>query len=615
MVLTELGVSRRHVRLFTRGGRLHVEDPGHHRTLLNDQPLTEPREVKSGDLLALGPVVLKVEPLAPREAPPIDRGETRVAPPDPGEAPDLHRQPTAPAQGGRSGQKTVPIDRAPTAPLPSPIDREPTDPLQATEAAEPAPAPVLPPLPSSLIARLQQEANALSRSETPLEEGALTPHDAPIFEGRIGAPPLPPPRASLADGAAGRAPAPRAMGEPGPVRGSGVKAALGEPGAPRASGSKSALGEAGAPRASGSRSALGEAGAPRSSGQKARLSAEPTPRASGPKVALGTAGSPRGSGARSALPNVLDDSLRPTAYPQEEPATQVRSQPPSGRRRGWDPRYLAAGVAAVAAVLLLVLAVRWIARADPRADGPEVLADQPLEGSFGAGPGVSWPVADWKRLRLEVSPQPREVVVLHFLAESVSEGELELRLNGTALPFRLEESGLPGAEVERVLPREVLKADGTNALEFRRVPGAQEDAHWRLTRPWLERVALPAVEESTLLETALKYAARGREHLDRSAAGPDSLFQAWRAYRLAWLTVEPVRPPHPLSAEAHAKYEAIGQSLDQRCLALVSAAERSLRERDAKGARDSLDQVSRYFPSGEHRCHNLAVELLKQHGL
>ncbi len=601
MVLTELGVSRRHVRLFTRGGRLHAEDPGHHRTLLNDQPLTEPRELKAGDLLALGPVVLRVDPLAPREAPPIDRGETRVAPPDPGEAPDLHRLPTAPAQGGRSGQKVIPIDRAPTAPLPAPIDREPTDPLRGSDKEEEGPAaPVLPPLPSALIARLQQESSALSRSETPLEEGALTPHDSPVFEGRIGAPPLPPPRASLAESSAGRSPAPRAVGEPGPVRGSGVKASLGDPGAPRAS---------------GSRSALGEAGAPRSSGQKARLPPDPLPRASGPKVALGSNGNPRASGARSALPNVLDDSLRPVSYPQDEPPTQARSQAPAGRRRGLDARYLAAGVAALAAVLLLVLAVRWIARSDPGPGGPEVLGAQPLEGSFGAGPGVTWPVADWKRLRLEVSPQPREVAVLHFVAESVSAGELELRLNGKALDSRFGESGLPGAEVELVLPREVLKTDGTNALEFRRVPGSPVDSHWRLSGPWVERVALPPVEESALLETALKYAARGREHLDRSAAGPDSLYQAWRAYRLAWLTVEPLRPPHPLSAEAHAKYEAIGQSLDQRCLALVSAAERSLRERDAKGARDSLDQVSRYFPSGEHRCHNLAVELLKQHGL
>src|SRR5688500_2062472 len=61
VVLTEIGVSRRHVHLFTRGGKAFAEDGGSHRTLLNDQPLSEPHELRSGDLLALGPVVLKVD--------------------------------------------------------------------------------------------------------------------------------------------------------------------------------------------------------------------------------------------------------------------------------------------------------------------------------------------------------------------------------------------------------------------------------------------------------------------------------------------------------------------------------------------------------------------------
>jgi hypothetical protein len=87
VVLHDSGVSRRHARIFMRGGRHCVMDLGSAGgTLLNGKPLSSEKEqeLRGGDRLAIGPLELLFTPLAYVDDEPTQLGEpTRLTPPRP----------------------------------------------------------------------------------------------------------------------------------------------------------------------------------------------------------------------------------------------------------------------------------------------------------------------------------------------------------------------------------------------------------------------------------------------------------------------------------------------------------------------------------------------------
>ncbi|MEN9798285.1 MAG: hypothetical protein RL653_1981 [Pseudomonadota bacterium] len=78
LVLTDAGVSRKHARLFQRGGRWHVEDSGSaNGTQLNGKRLAGPAPLSTGDKVEVGPVVLAITVL---EAPEEEEEEEAATP-------------------------------------------------------------------------------------------------------------------------------------------------------------------------------------------------------------------------------------------------------------------------------------------------------------------------------------------------------------------------------------------------------------------------------------------------------------------------------------------------------------------------------------------------------
>jgi hypothetical protein len=458
------------------------------------------------------------------------------------------------------------MDRAPTTPHPVSIDRMPTSPAPASvrppvldsNAPTPSgarPAPVLPPVPAALIARLADAA-----PPGPADPLALTPRNAHLSGDEQDGPTEIPEEEEVA--APWPGPKPKLLPEV-PARASGPKSRL--PEAPRAQ------------------------PPPRSSGPKPKLPAEgatpvPTPRPFSPK----------------ARP---DEETTPPPSPPAPPDNvvtdaKVPAMPPRSLRRGW--MFAAAGLA-VGCAVAVALYFFWTSE-------PASLGSVPLRGSFGAGAGVTWSTPAGKTFRYMPGRGPA-VALLHYRAAGLAEGDLELAVNGQPVKS-LEPTGAVAREGELVLPWEAVAA---GAMEVSFIP--RGTTAWRVEAPWVEEIQIPEGGQDALFAEAKKHAARGREFLDRSAASPDALFPAWEEYRLTWITLEPVQPHPALHAEAFAKYAAIGRTLDELCDGLLQAAEHSLTQGDVHSAKETLNSAIRYFPSGEHRCHNRAQQLLSENNL
>ena len=93
MVLHDQGVSRRHARIFTRGGRHYVVDLGSASgTSVNGKGLVRDKEheLRGGDRLGIGPVEFLFSPLKPTERRPAVPAAPAVKPAD--------RAPSSPAR-------------------------------------------------------------------------------------------------------------------------------------------------------------------------------------------------------------------------------------------------------------------------------------------------------------------------------------------------------------------------------------------------------------------------------------------------------------------------------------------------------------------------------------
>jgi hypothetical protein len=126
---------------------------------------------------------------------------------------------------------------------------------------------------------------------------------------------------------------------------------------------------------------------------------------------------------------------------------------------------------------------------------------------------------------------------------------------------------------------------------------------------------LPPLRPDELLERARQKAAGGEKLLDARAEASENLFEAWRAYRAAWLALEAMDPKPELYTVVRQRLELLDRELDSRCGVLLRKARQAIERRQPQEAREALGEVFRYFPGTEHRCHNLALREREQHGL
>ncbi|MHB8873036.1 MAG: FHA domain-containing protein [Myxococcaceae bacterium] len=563
IVLAEVGVSREHARIFEKEGRYFLEDIGSaNGTLLNGARIAGQRELSTGDSVAVGPVVLAFSVLGAEDV------KAAVA-----AAQAAPRKPLRPA-----------LD-PPKAP--GVTERTVTEETQVV-FDEPAPAQPKPPPP-------------------------------------VAAPPLPAPRPPVPSAA----PAPK--GASGPIS------------VPQGS-----LGVASQETRSVARSAV-LMEPPRALVRAAEMDQQETRL----KVPLFTPGDDEITNVPAVAPGpgLVQSPARHglQAGPGEDEGTVSVVESASGA----DPRPLTAAerarrrrlagetlggqlslfwtelsrtakgvVLGLGLVLVGVTAAGfWVVFAPP--DGPKLgaegsrLGPEVVNQSFGLGDGVQFVRPDMKIFNFEFTVPTQAVAVLHYQASDISQDEVSIILNGVEQGMVPPDTSIADRAIEQVLSPKDLRRNATNQLTFDNLKNPPGKESWRVATLWIEVIPVPELPVPELHARAREFARRGKEFYDLRDVGSDNLFKSWKAYRQAWLTLvalpEPSRPE--LFLYVGEQRASLGRELDQKCRTLMLDARRNMQLKNPDKARETLEDVARYFPTTEHHCHNLALQTLNEYQL
>nr|WP_245772389.1 FHA domain-containing protein [Myxococcus fulvus] len=250
-------------------------------------------------------------------------------------------------------------------------------------------------------------------------------------------------------------------------------------------------------------------------------------------------------------------------------------------------------------------------RVEPSSLGLEAVTD-----SFGLGEGVRWEHPDQKSFEFQFVAPTRAVALLHYQASGVSKEEVALVLNGVNLGWVPPDTTTTAErELEHILPASALKRGIVNTFAFDNVRNPPGSETWRVWNLRLEIIPVPELPPEQLLEQAREYASTGRRFFDSKGVGAENLFRAWQQFRFAWITLEALDTRPELYEDVRYQLSQVSSELDHQCAQLMLEFQRSVQFRSAKKARAALQEVSRRFPTTEHRCHNLAKEKAFEHEL
>jgi hypothetical protein len=248
---------------------------------------------------------------------------------------------------------------------------------------------------------------------------------------------------------------------------------------------------------------------------------------------------------------------------------------------------------------------------DTAAKGPEpkVLSSKIIKDSFGYGEEVSWNRPDQKLFSFNLATPTRAVGLVHYQARDISDGEVVVTLNGAEVgrvpadtPDAIER------EIVLLLSPKLLKRNASNDVVFDNVRNPPNKEPWRIWNLWLEVIPLPELSDDEALEQANDFIKQGKKFYDLRDVGSENLFKSWRAYRSAWISLEGLERKPEAYDLVRVQMANAGKMLDQQCAKMMLGVERALQFKDRKKARQTLDDIGRYFPTTEHRCHNLALQ-------
>ena len=307
------------------------------------------------------------------------------------------------------------------------------------------------------------------------------------------------------------------------------------------------------------------------------------------------------------------DAARRRRMASQSAGAQLRyawEQLSSNAKLFWGSGLATLGLAFVALVVYLVV---------PEGPAKVALGPEPTtlsraiqHASFGLGPGVQYPRPDLKAFGFDFNAATRAVALLHYQAQDISADEVNLVLNGARLAsVPADTLAAQDRELDQVLPAKFLRRSAKNELVFDNLHNPPQKDGWRVWNLWVEVIPIPELPNDQLLASAQDYFQKGKTYLDQRDVGSDNLFKAWKDFRISWLMLESLDQRPELYGLVRLKLAESARELDLLCGRMMLAAQKSLELKNRVKAKQRLEEISNYFPTTEHRCHNLAVEKLQ----
>lgn len=250
----------------------------------------------------------------------------------------------------------------------------------------------------------------------------------------------------------------------------------------------------------------------------------------------------------------------------------------------------------------------------PAPDRPEPaeLSREPVTDSFGLGPEVIWNRPDMKVFSFQFNAPVRAVVLIHYQAKDVSQGEVIVTVNGADVGM-VPPDTLNAADRahEIIVPPQLLKKGEVNQVIFDNTKNPPGQDPWKVWNVWIETSLLPEIPPEQLLREAKLSFERATKAFENKDIGAANRYEAWREYRNSWLMLEAHPEPKPeLYLLARDKVKESQQELDRTCSKLLLEVQLAINHRDWATARSTLDHVGSYFPNTDQPC-NLRAEQLR----
>jgi pSer/pThr/pTyr-binding forkhead associated (FHA) protein len=239
---------------------------------------------------------------------------------------------------------------------------------------------------------------------------------------------------------------------------------------------------------------------------------------------------------------------------------------------------------------------------------PSLLGLQPIPDTFGLGPGVKWETPDLKTFTWEYTAATRAVVILHYQAQGISEGEVIITVNGVDVG-KVPPDTLASRDraLELMIPPNILKKGDTNRITFDNTKNPPGEDQWRIWNAWVEKALLPDLPPDQLVEQARNAYARGKQNFERAEVGARNRYLAWKSFREAWLMLEAHPEPKPdLYFEARDRMRDAQLELDKTCSKLLLESEGYYNQRNYSAAKHTLEYIREYFPDFDQPCAGMA---------
>lgn len=278
------------------------------------------------------------------------------------------------------------------------------------------------------------------------------------------------------------------------------------------------------------------------------------------------------------------------------------------------PRRIAvAGTGGLFLLLVLGLFVSVLLPQEVKRKAPELmeLVDEPIDQSFGVGDGVTYERVDQKEFTFQVKSPVEVMVVLHYQCSDLSENEVSVNVNGIDMGFAPPDTLAANERtVELLIPSKHIKRNQENTVTFDNMKNPPEKDPWRIWNVWIEVTVLPEKDPAGLKADANERFKRGEQKWEQRDIGSANRWEAYKAFREAWLTYEALDPDQrgPIYQLARDKMNEARRELDLQCNKLLLQARGEFNQGKYEAASATLDWVEKFFPTKAHPCQLRAMQ-------